>query len=306
MKKKSKLIMGIMGAMLFVAGCSTGGSSSVGTLSGKIVIDGSSTVAPITEAVLEEFQGVEPNIEVSMGISGTGGGFKKFVIGDTQISNASRKITSEEQQKAEANGISYYELAVARDAITVVTHHDNTWAESLTSAQLKEIWRKDSPISKWSDIDPSWPNEAIKLYGPDTDSGTFDYFHEAIVGKDVEMRSDYTASTDDNVLVTGIQGDKYSLGYFGYVYYLENAERINAIKVDGVLPNDETINNGTYKPLSRKIFIYVNQVAYEEDEAVHAFVNYYLDEVPMLAPELGFPALSAEEYDEVRSQLMSE
>ncbi len=301
MKNAIKGITLLMGMVLLLTGC--GAAATENKVSGKILIDGSSTVAPLTGAIIETFQEKNSSIEITMGISGTGGGFKKFVKGETQISNASRPMKKEEQETAKTNGIEYIELEIAKDAIAVVKNPANTWAGELTSEQLKQIWMKDSTISKWSDLDATWPAEQIKLYGPGQDSGTFDYFKEVILGSDGEIRTDYTASEDDNVLVTGVAGDKNALGFFGYLYFEENSTKLSAVAVNGVLPSVETVNDGTYKPLSRPIFIYVNKEAYNTDEAVKLFVDFYLDTIGVLATDLGYPALSETEYDTEKAKL---
>ena len=301
MKNTIKGITLLMGMVLLLTGC--GAAATENKVSGKILIDGSSTVAPLTGAIIETFQEKNSSIEITMGISGTGGGFKKFVKGETQISNASRPMKKEEQETAKTNGIEYIELEIAKDAIAVVKNPANTWAGELTSEQLKQIWMKDSTISKWSDLDATWPAEQIKLYGPGQDSGTFDYFKEVILGSDGEIRTDYTASEDDNVLVTGVAGDKNALGFFGYLYFEENSTKLSAVAVNGVLPSVETVNDGTYKPLSRPIFIYVNKEAYNTDEAVKLFVDFYLDTIGVLATDLGYPALSETEYDTEKAKL---
>lgn len=301
MKNAIKGITLLMGMVLLLTGC--GAAATENKVSGKILIDGSSTVAPLTGAIIETFQEKNNSIEITMGISGTGGGFKKFVKGETQISNASRPMKKEEQETAKTNGIEYIELEIAKDAIAVVKNPTNTWAEELTTEQLKQIWTKGSTISKWSDLDPTWPAEQIKLYGPGQDSGTFDYFKEVILGSDGEIRTDYTASEDDNVLVTGVAGDKNALGFFGYLYFEENSSKLSAIAVNGVLPSVETVNDGTYKPLSRPIFIYVNKKSYNEEEAVKLFVDFYLDTIGDIATDLGYPALSKTEYDTVKEKL---
>lgn len=291
-------------AALTLSACSGNSESSqTGNVSGKITIDGSSTVAPITEAIIEEFQAENDKIEIAMGISGTGGGFKKFTTGETEISNASRKIKAEEKTAATEKGIEYYELEVAKDAISVVVNKDNTWAKNLTKEQLQKIWLKDSTMNMWSDIDPSWPQEKIKLYGPGTDSGTYDYFNEVIIGKDNKMRADFTASEDDNTLVTGISGDKYALGYFGYAYYEENKAKLTALSIDSIMPTAQTVQDGTYTPLSRALYIYVNKDKYKNDAAVKLFVDYYLDNAENIAADVGYPALEADGYTKEKAKL---
>ena len=303
LKRKALLSLALAGALLLAAcGGGQGGSGSQGDgagaggeLSGTIKIDGSSTVYPITQAVAEEFMAENPGVNVTVGVSGTGGGFAKFTRGETDISNASRPIKDEEKTTAEENGVEYTELTVAIDGIAVVVNPQNDWVDHLTVDELKKIWEPNSKVKKWSDIRPGWPDEPIQLYGPGTDSGTFDYFTGEVVGEEGASRTDYTASEDDNQLVTGVASDKYALGYFGYAYYVENKDKLKAVPIDGgsgpVEPNDETIASGTYKPLSRPVFIYVNNEAYKTRPEVKAFVDYYLEVVRDMAPEVGYIAL---------------
>lgn len=296
-------ILGISSLMLLVlAGCSSTNSVD-SALSGSITIDGSSTVAPITEAVIEEFTKEVPNVKINMGISGTGGGFKRFTTNETSVQNASRPIKKEESDKAKANGVEYVELEVAKDAITVAVNPKNTWAQDLSHEQLKTIWSKPNEGIKWSDIDPSWPQEVIKLYGPGADSGTRDYFLEEVIGKDGQMRTDFIASEDDNVLVTGVSGDINALGYFGYVYYIENESKLSAIAIDGVLPTEETVLDGTYKPLSRPLFVYVNKGMYDEDESIKAFIDFYLDNATEMATAVGYIGLDADVIESQKAKL---
>lgn len=272
---------------------------------GQIRIDGSSTVFPITEAVAEEFKAVSPNIRVTVGTSGTGGGFKRFSSGEIDINNASRTITPSEAQKAKENGVTFIELPVALDGITVVVNQSNTWVTDLTSAELKKIWGPESKVKTWKDIRPSWPNEVINLYGPGTDSGTFDFFTEAVNGKAQLSRADFTKSEDDNMLVTGVSGDKNALGYFGYAYYKENASKLKVVPIVSkgkpILPNETTIKNGTYKPLSRKVYIYVNKKSAMRDD-VKAFVRFYLKEASKLVGDVGYVPLNDSDYKGALSQ----
>ena len=269
------------------------------SLSGTIEIDGSSTVFPVSEAVAEEFRKVHPDVRVNVGVSGTGGGFKRFTAGETDISDASRPIKDAEAQSAADNGIEYYPLRVAMDGLSVLVNPNNDFVECLTTDQLKAIWEPGSSVQKWSDIDPSWPDNDIVLYGPDTDSGTFDYFTEEIMGEAQLSRPDYTASADDNVLVQGIAGGRYSLGYFGYSYYIENQDKIKLVAVDSgngcVTPTSETIENGTYSPLARPLFIYVSKQSMQRPE-VKTFVEFYLDNAAELATEVGYIRLGEAEY----------
>jgi phosphate transport system substrate-binding protein len=264
-------------------------------LRGKVSIDGSSTVFPITEAVAEEYRAEQPRVKVNIGVSGTGGGFKKILNGEIDINDASRKIKAKEQKIADEKGIKMLEIPVAYDGITVVINPKNTWATNMTQEQLHKLWMPGSTVKKWSDLDPSWPKEDIKLYGPGTDSGTFDYFTKAINGKSGKSRSDYTMSEDDNVLVTGVIGDKNALGYFGYAYYKENAKKLKAVAVNGVSPNVDSIRSGEYKPLARAIFIYVNTKSLAKKE-VKNFVQFYLNNAGSLVEEVGYVPLAEKDY----------
>jgi phosphate transport system substrate-binding protein len=299
---KGMVLGTLLTAAVLVIGCGQREQTQVQTdeLAGTVSIDGSSTVFPITEAVAEEFQKVNPKVRVTVGISGTGGGFKKFTAGETDISDASRPIKDKEIEKAAAHGIEYVELPIAFDGLSVVVNPDNTFVGHLTVEELKKIWQPGSTVKLWSDIRPEWPAEPIRLYGPGTDSGTFDYFTEAINGEAQLCRADFTASEDDNVLVQGIAGDPWALGFFGFAYYVENTSRLKLVPIDGgkgpVLPSATTINNGTYTPLSRPLFIYVGTSAASRPE-VKAFVDYYLAHAPSLVTEVGYVPLSARAYE---------
>jgi len=265
-------------------------------------IDGSSTVYPITEAVAEEFQ-IETAIKVTVGVSGTGGGFKKFCRGDTVISNASRPIKANEIKKCKAAGIDFIEIPVAFDALTVVTNKKNDWVKDMTPAELKKAWEPaaQGKIMKWSQIREGWPDTPLKLYGPGADSGTFDYFTEAIVGEYKAIRGDFTASEDDNVLVQGISGDKGGMGYFGLAYYVENKNRLKPVAVknnDGkfVLPSLKTVMDGSYNPLARPLFIYLNASKAASDSNVKKFIDFYLKYAAPLSKEVGYIPFSKKEY----------
>lgn len=269
---------------------------------GIIKIDGSSTVYPITEAVAEEFQKSKAGaVNVTVGISGTGGGFKKFCRGEIDISGASRPILKKEMDDCFLQGIKYIELPVAYDALTVMIHPANTWAATMTVADLRKIWAPEAQgqILKWNQVNPAWPDAPLKLYGAGADSGTFDYFTEAIVGKAKSSRGDFTASEDDNVLVQGIANDKNALGYFGYAYYAENKTKLKAVGIDNgkgaVLPSEQTVENGTYAPLSRPIFIYVNAKSLEKPE-VKEFADYYMKNAGRLTSQVKYIALPAADY----------
>ncbi len=273
-------------------------------LSGDIAIDGSSTVFPITEAVAEEFGDLTGgNVRTVVGISGTGGGFKKFCTNETAISDASRPIKQKEVDLCIAAGIEYIEIPVAIDGLSVLVNPENDFVDCLTAEQLNQIWSPESEgvVMTWNQVDPSWPAEEIKLYAPGVDSGTFDYFTEAINGDGGVSRGDFVASEDDNVLVQGISGDTYSLGYFGYAYYVENQDKLKAVSIDGgagcVAPTDEAINNGFYAPLSRPLFIYVRSDA-AAAEHVSEFVRYYLSEDgQQLAASVGYIPFPSRVYD---------
>jgi phosphate transport system substrate-binding protein len=271
-----------------------------------IKIDGSSTVYPITEAVAEEFQ-IKTKTKVTVGESGTGGGFKKFCRGETEISNASRPISQKEIDACKDAGIQFIELPVAFDGLTVVVNDKNTWVKSLTVEELKKIWGPGSSVKNWKEVNPAYPDKKLSLYGPGTASGTFDYFSEAINGKAKSHRSDYTPSEDDNVLVQGVSGNEGGMGYFGLAYYEENKDKLRAIPISAkagapaVEPTFDTVKNGTYIPLSRPLFIYVNATAAAFKPEVKAFVNFYLDNAPELVKEVKYVPLPAEDYAAVKA-----
>jgi phosphate transport system substrate-binding protein len=271
-----------------------------------IKIDGSSTVYPITEAVAEEFQ-IKTKTKVTVGESGTGGGFKKFCRGETDISNASRPILQKEMDACKEAGIQYIELPVAFDGLTVVVNDKNNWVKSLTVEELKKIWGPGSTVKNWKEINPAYPDKKLSLYGPGTASGTFDYFSEAINGKAKSHRSDYTPSEDDNVLVQGVSGNEGAMGYFGLAYYEENKDKLRAIPISAkagapaVDATFDSVKNGTYIPLSRPMFIYVNATAAAFKPEVKAFVNFYLDNAPELVKEVKYVPLPAEDYAAVKA-----
>ncbi len=280
-------------------------TSSVAVAQEQIRIDGSSTVYPVTEAVAEEYQKEKGSAKVTVGISGTGGGFKKFVRGETDIQDASRPILASEMAEAKKNGIEYIELPVAFDALTVMVSPKNQFVDSLTVEELKKIWEPaaQGKIMNWNQVRPGFPDAPLTLYGAGSDSGTFDYFTEAITGKAKSSRGDYTGSEDDNVLVQGISGDPNALGYFGYAYYAANKDKLKAVKIDDgkggegpVGPSEKTVLDGTYQPLSRPIFIYVNKKALQRPE-VRNFVEFYLTEGPDLAKRVKYVPLPDEAYD---------
>jgi phosphate transport system substrate-binding protein len=266
--------------------------------SNTIKIDGSSTVFPISELVAEKFQKITTTgTKVTVGVSGTGGGFKKFCSGQTEISNASRPILAKEVEACRAKGIRYIELPVAYDALTVVVNPENTWASNLSVEQLRKIWEPaaQGKITNWNQINSRFPNQPLKLFGPGSASGTFDYFTEAINGKSKSSRTDFTASEDDNVIVNGVSKDKGGMGYFGMAYYEANKSKLKAIKVGGIAPSVETVKSGKYAPLSRPLFIYVNATAAAKPH-VKEFVDFYLKNAATLSEEKGYVALPAAAY----------
>lgn len=277
-------------------------------LSGDVIIAGSSTVYPITILAAETFMEENPGVNISVASTGTGGGFKKWVVGETDINNASSRIKDEQVAEAAANGIEPVELTVAYDALTVVVNKDNDFVDHLTVEELKKIWEPNSTVKTWADVRAGWPAEEIKLYGPGTDSGTFEYFTEKIVGEAKASRTDYQPSEDDNVLVQGVAGDKYSLGYFGYAYYAENSDKIKAVPIvnpetgEAVMPSDEAIESGIYKPLGREIWIYPSKQALKKPQ-VAAFVKFYMENVAEYAKEAGYTPLPEEKYEAERKEL---
>lgn len=279
-----------------------------------VQIDGSSTVYPISEAVAEEALRTHPDIRLTVGKSGTGGGMKKFYAGQIDISNASRPMKPDEAEKCEAAGIDHVHFHIAYDGIAVIVHPSNDFCDSLSVAQLKEIFRIDSPIKTWSDLDPSWPNEEIHLVGPGTDSGTYDSFNEGILGHDTRIRADYPTSEEDNTIVNGVQQDKYGLGYLGYAYYFENADRLKAIAIDPgdgkpIAPTVETIREQTYTPLARPLYIYVNKASLKKEKVIR-FVQFYLDHAAELAQDVGYvpvaESIAAENQQRLQSLLTPE
>ena len=276
-------------------------------LSGDIQVDGSSTVYPITEAVAEEFGKVHKNVKVTVGISGTGGGFKRFCAGETDISDASRPIKQSEIDACAKNNVEYIELPVAYDGLAVMVHPSNTWAQCMTVKELKKLWEPEAQgvIKKWNQIRADWPDKEIHLFGAGTDSGTFDYFTEAINGKEDASRGDYQASEDDNVLVQGIATDPLALGYFGLAYFEENKDKLKLVAIDDenpnngegcILPDSETVQKGTYQPLARPLFIYVKKASAERPE-VQEFIKFYVEKGAELSAEVGYIALPARVYE---------
>lgn len=304
-----RLAAAVAALTLAAAACGGGaGDAEEGALSGAVQIDGSSTVYPITEAVAEEFQREHRETRVTVGVSGTGGGFKRFCAGETDISDASRPIKESEAEACEAAGVSYEEIRVAWDGIAVVVNPANDFAQCLTVDELKRIWEPGSQVESWSQVRDGFPDQEIVLYGPGTDSGTFDYFTEAIVGEEDASRPDYTASEDDNVLVQGVRGDQGALGYFGFAYFEENQQALKALGVDEgsgcVPPTVETIESGEYAPLSRPLYIYVSDRGLAKKQ-VEAFVEFYLEHGAELVRSVGYVPLTDEQYAEELEKVRS-
>jgi len=272
---------------------------NAGDLSGTIIADGSSTVGPITEAVAEDFAAVAGGVQVEINISGTGGGFQRFCNGETDIQDASRAITEEEMANCRAAGVNYYVFEVAYDGITIVVNPNNDFASCLTTAQLKQLWQSDAPATTWAELDPSFPADTVNLYGPGTDSGTYDYFIEQIIGDDGSTRTDYTPSENDNDLVEGVAGDDNGLAFFGFGYYEQNQDRLKVAGVDNgsgcVEPSTETIRDGSYAPLSRPLYVYVRADSLQRVE-VQEFMRFYIANAGTLAAEVGFVASPTEIY----------
>jgi phosphate transport system substrate-binding protein len=303
-------------AALLVAGCGRSDTDSAGAsvtptdttaqnLSGRIEVDGSSTVGPFVTAGAEDFQQQNSGVQVTVGISGTGGGFERFCAGETDISDASRPIKDDEEVPiCQKNGIEYTELQVANDGIAVVVNNENDWATCLTVEQLKKIWEPDSKVKSWKDIDASFPDETLTLAGPGTDSGTFDFFTNEINGEEGASRTDYQATEDDNVIVQAVEGDKGGLGYFGLSYFEQNKANLKDVQVDGgsgcVTPSTETVQDGSYTPLSRPLFIYVKNTSLQKRE-VKAFVQYLLDNQQTIAETALFVPLTDEQAQKSNS-----
>ena len=297
----------VAGAVAAIATVGLTATSSQAQLEGLIQIDGSSTVFPISEAMAEDFMAANSGVNVTVGVSGTGGGFRKFCAGETDISNASRPIKPEEVEACEAAGIEFVEVLVGTDALTVVVSNENAFLqdEGLSFEQLNAIWSPEAEgsVTRWNQVDSSWPNAPIRLFGPGTDSGTFDFFTEEVNGEGGASRADYTASEDDNILVLGVSRDPNALGYFGLSYYLENSETLEALPINGVAPTPENAKSGDY-PLARPLFIYVSRTAMEKPE-VSAFVEYYLETArdTDIVTQVGYVPLETEEYDASLGQL---
>jgi phosphate transport system substrate-binding protein len=276
-------------------------------LTGRVRADGSSTLAPYVSLAAERFRKENPDVQVSVGVAGTGGGFERFCRGETDLSNASREIEDEERAACERKRIRFIELHVANDGLSVVVSPENDWAECLTVAQLKRIWQPNSNVHSWADVDPSFPEEELTLAGPGTDSGTFDYFTDAIVGEEGASRTDYTATEDDNVIVNAVSGERGGLGYLGLSYFEQNQERLRAVQVDGgdgcVAPSVETVQSGEYKPLSRPLFIYVNRDRLEQKLQVDAFLGFILENQRQIAKGALFVPLTEEQLSRAQIAL---
>ena len=295
--------------VLVLAGCGGGASGGSGSgLSGRIESDGSSTVGPFVTVGAERFRSVEPDVQITVGISGTGGGFERFCAGETDLSNASRAIKDEEAEACKGKAVEYTEIHVANDALTVVVNKENDWASCLTVDQLKKIWEPGSKVKSWRDVDASFPDEKLSLYGAGTDSGTFDYFTKEIVGEEGSSRSDYSATEDDNVTVQGVSGEKGALGYFGLSYYEQNQDKLKALEIDGgggcVAPSQETAQGGTYRPLSRPLYVYVKNDSLARPE-VKAFVTYLVDNELEIAQTAQFVSLTDEQLQKAKAALGS-
>lgn len=289
------------------AGEPAGSGEGSGGMTGSVNTDGSSTVAPLTEAAADLFRDEEAGVNVSVATSGTGGGFKVFCAGETDISNASRAIKDEEAAECEAAGIEYTEIIAANDGLSVIVNPENDWAEDLTVEQLNKIWgpEAEGEITNWNQVDSSFPDQAITLFGAGTDSGTFDYFTDAINGEEGAIRTDYSPSEDDNITIQGVAGDVGAIGFLGLSYVEENEGVIKAVAVDGVMPSTETVQDGTYTPLGRPLFIYVNNASYVEKEPVKAFVDFYVDNSLDIAERALFVPLTEEQVTTAADELAS-
>lgn len=290
---------------------STGASGTANTdLAGKIVVDGSSTVFPITEAAAAKFKENFASVETTVGLSGTGGGFKRFTKGETDISDASRPIKLSEFEACKANGVEFIELPVAYDGLTIVINKKNTFIKQLTVDQLKRIFLADNPAKTWQDVDPAWPAEEVKIYAPGTDSGTFDYFKEVVAGKKGSFRDDMSTSEDDNVLVNGVAGNEFALGFFGAAYYFKNEDKLASVKIvnpqgDAIAPTAKTIEDGSYAPFSRPLFIYLAKDSIKKAQ-VSEFVDFYLENASEFATKVGYVPLPESIYEAAKDRFAEE
>src|SRR5215207_197240 len=308
-------VTALAAASLLVSGCGgqnnsgSAGGASGGGVSGTVTVDGSSTVAPLSEAAADLFRAVEPGVNVTVATAGTGGGFQKFCAGETDISDASRPIKDEEASACKAKGIDYTEVIVANDGLSVVVNPENTWANCLTVEQLKTMWSPESEgkIKNWNQVDKSCPDQPLTLFGAGTDSGTFDYFTEAISGEEGASRTDYSPSEDDNVTIQGVKGDKGAVGYFGLSYVEQNPDAVKAVEIDGgdgcVAPSKETVQDESYKPLGRELFIYVKNSSYKDNPAVRSYVDFYVENEEKVTEAALFVPLTPEQKTKAEEEL---
>ncbi|WP_282685786.1 MULTISPECIES: PstS family phosphate ABC transporter substrate-binding protein [unclassified Streptomyces] len=309
--RRAKAPLALTAAVMLAASACGGADAGSGgeggdKLSGTVKVDGSSTVAPLSTVAAQLFQQANPGVKVTVGTSGTGGGFEKFCAGETDISNASREIKDEEKALCEKKGVKFEQFSVANDGLSVVVSKDNDFVECLTMEQLKKIWEPGSKVNNWNQVDPKFPNQKMDLFGAGTDSGTFDYFTDAVNGEEGASRTDYNPSEDDNVTVRGVSGSKGGIGYFGLSYFEENKDKLKALKIDGgdgcVAPSVETVQNGTYTPLGRPLFIYPKASSLEKPEA-EAFVEYYVENSAEIAEKAQFVPLNDEQQKELEKDL---
>lgn len=313
LRKSALVALAVSGMALSLAAC--GGQSSSGSsgdgLSGDVIVDGSSTVEPLSSAAATMFRDQEPDVNVTVATSGTGGGFKRFCAGETDISDASRPISEDEKAACAKSGVEFTEIIVANDGLSLVVNPENDWADCLTTKQLATIWgpESESTVTTWNQVDPSFPNEKLDLFGAGTDSGTFDYFTEAINGEEGAIRTDYTPSEDDNLTVQGVSGSKGALGFFGLSYAEENSEAVKLVAVDNgagcITPSKQTVQDGTYAPLGRPLFIYVNNKSYTDKPAVRGFVDFYIDNEEQVAEDALFIDLTDEQKQTAQKELGS-
>lgn len=300
MKKGSKVALAALTgvSLLFTAACGSNDEEQTQAkdLTGDVLIDGSSTVFPIMEAVSEEFSKEYPSVKAPVAQGGTGGGFKKFVAGETDISNASRPIKDEEKELAKENGVEYTELAIAYDGLAIITNKDNDWVKDLTTEDLQKMWIEDGKARKWSDINSAWPDEEIKFYAPTTNHGTYDYFDEVILKKE-PLAKNATLSEDYNIIVQSVAGDKNGIAFVGAAFYFENEDKVNAATINGVTISNDTIKDGSYSPLSRSLFLYVNNAHVKDKEQVYEYLRYAFTHGGELAEEVGYIGLPQEKYD---------
>ncbi|PQM23455.1 phosphate ABC transporter substrate-binding protein [Streptomyces xinghaiensis] len=309
--RRTRTPLALTAAVMLAASACGGAEAGSGgeggdKLSGSVKADGSSTVAPLSTVAAQLFQGANAAVKVTVGTSGTGGGFEKFCAGETDISNASRPIKDEEKELCDKAGVKFEEFTVANDGLSVVVSKDNDFVECLTIEQLKKIWEPGSKVNNWKQVDPGFPDQKMELFGAGTDSGTFDYFTDAINGEEGASRTDYNPSEDDNVTVRGVSGSKGGIGYFGLSYFEENKDKLKAVKIDGgdgcVAPSVETVQNGTYTPLGRPLFIYPNAASLDKPE-VEAFVEYYVENSAEIAEKAQFVPLNDEQQKELEKDL---